>query len=90
MILLILIQAAAQTPPDIAFEAHARIREVRIEQRGETSLEVRGGQGSVVRVDRPDSAGRNRLRNVDVTVHAEARVEDPRENVQAPETPRSN
>ena len=48
MLLLMLLQAAAQTSPDIVLDARAHVREVRIERRGETSLEVRGGPGSDV------------------------------------------
>lgn len=90
MILLMLAQAAVQTPPDIALEARVQAREVRIEKRGEASLEVRGGPGSEVRVEAPEANGRTRLRNVDVTVRAEARVSDERENPQASETGQPN
>jgi hypothetical protein len=76
MLLLLLMQAAA-SPPDIQLDVRATVRDVRIEQRGETKLEVRGGPGSDVRVERPDSNGRNRLRNVVVRVQAEARIADP-------------
>ena len=87
MLLLMLLQAAAQTFPDIVLDARAHVREVRIERRGETSLEVRGGPGSDVVVHKPETRGRNRLRNVDVAVRAEARIADPEENPQPVETP---
>ena len=90
MILLLLLQAAAQPQPDIVFEARAQVRDVRIRQAGEASLEVRGGPGSDVRVDKPQSQGRTRLRNVDVAVRAEARVADPQENPQEAETAQPN
>lgn len=87
MLLLMLLQAAAQTSPDIVLDARAHVREVRIERRGETSLEVRGGPGSDVVVHKPETRGRSRLRNVDVAVRAEARIADPEENTQPVETP---
>ena len=71
MLLLMLLQAAAQTFPDIVLDARAHVREVRIERRGETSLEVTGGPGSDVVVHKPETRGRSRLRNVDVAVRAE-------------------
>jgi hypothetical protein len=89
MLFLMLIQAAAQapeTPPDIQLQARVTAREVRIERSGEASLEVRGGEGSEVRVEAPPANGRRRLRNVNVTVDAEARIADPQQNQQAPET----
>ena len=86
--ILLLAQAAQPTtPPDIQLDARVRAREVRIEQSGETSLEVRGGPGSDVRVDKPAANGRQRLRNVDIRVQAEARVADPKQNPQQTETP---
>ena len=88
MLLLILSQAAVQTAPaDIQFDARVSAREVRIERSGETKLEVRGGPGSDVRVDKPAANGRQRLRNVNVRVQAEARIADPGQNPQQPETP---
>ena len=87
---LLLLQTAAQPSADIVLDARAQIRDVRIRQAGETSLEVHGGPGSDVQVDKPQSQGRTRLRNVNVSVHAEARVADPQENRQTPETARPN
>ncbi|MEA3014479.1 MAG: hypothetical protein QOD42_3024 [Sphingomonadales bacterium] len=89
MLLFLLLQAAAAPAPapDIQLDARVTAREVRIRQSGETSLEVRGGPGSEVRVDKPrGQAGRQRLRNVTVTVHAEARIADPRQNPGPAET----
>ena len=81
--------ATAQAAPDIALDIRVRAREVRIEQRGETSLEVRAGPdgGTIVDVDRPDSNGRTRLRTVDVRVKAEARIADPASISTPSETP---
>ena len=86
--LLLLQAAAAQPPPDIELQIDASVRRVRIEREGEASLEVSGGPGSAVRVDAPEASGRQRLRNVNVQVRAEARIADPRQNPEAAETPR--
>ena len=81
MLLLLLIQAAAPAQaPDIELDVRVHANDVRIERRGTTSLTVSGGPGSDVRVDKPAANGRQRLRNVDVRVRAEARVADPRQN----------
>ncbi len=87
MLLFLLLQAAATPAPDIQLDVRATVREVRIRQSGETSLEVRGGPGSDVRVEAPRAEGRRRLRNVSVNVHAEARIADPTGNRPAAETP---
>jgi hypothetical protein len=97
MILLLLAQAVTQPDaglsPDIILDARAQIREVRIEQRGQTSLTVRGGPGSDVRIEKPATQGATRLRNVDVAVRAEAMIAEPQEvesrsaNGQAQENP---
>jgi len=85
MLFLLLVQAAAAAP-DIELNARVTARDVQIRQRGETSLEVRGGPGSDVRVEKPEARGRQRLRNVTVNVHAEARIADPRQNPPPQET----
>ncbi|HWT11391.1 MAG TPA: hypothetical protein VN231_01410 [Allosphingosinicella sp.] len=85
MLLLFLAQAATPAP-DIQLDLRASARDVRIERSGETSLEVRGGAGSDVRVDKPASGGQRRLRNVDVRIRAEARVEDRRQDREVPAT----
>ena len=76
---LLLLQAAAQaqSPPDIELNIDASVRRLRIERRGEASLEVSGGEGSLVEVDAPEANGRRTLRNVNVRVRAEARIADP-------------
>ena len=86
MLLVLMVQAAAVPPPDIQLDVHATVREVRIERRGETRLEVRGGPASAVTVERPDSNGRTRLRNIVVRVQAEARIADPLQAQAAQET----
>jgi hypothetical protein len=71
-------QPPAQTPPDIELRIDASARRVTIEREGEASLEVQGSEGSVVRVDAPETNGRRNLRDVNVRVRAEVRVADPR------------
>ena len=87
MFVLFLLQAAtAAQAPDIELDIRVQAREVRIERSGTTSLSVTGGPGSDVQVDKPAANGRQRLRNVDVRVRAQARVADPRQNPPAAET----
>ena len=50
--------AAAQPAPDIQLNLDANIRRVTIERSGEASLEVTGGEGSLVRVEAPPANGR--------------------------------
>lgn len=90
MLLSIFLQAAALPPPDLQLDARVRARDVRIERKGDASLEVTGGQGSLVQVDSPKAGGRSRLRNVEVTVRAEARVADPKEEGPTRETEPEN
>jgi hypothetical protein len=79
MLLILLLQTAAAPPPDIQLDIHATARDVRIEQRGQTSLSVRADPdgGSQARTEKPDAGDRQRLRNVDVRVRADARIADP-------------
>lgn len=77
MILLAALLQAAQTAPDIELGIQASIRRVRIERSGEARLEVTAGPDSVVRIEAPDANGRRTLRNVDLRIHAEARIADP-------------
>ena len=87
MILFLLFQATA-APPDILLDLRATAREVRIERRGEARISVRAEPdgGSRTEVDRPDSGGRERLRNVTVAVRAEARIADPQTGAGPEET----
>jgi hypothetical protein len=90
MLLLLLAQAVAA--PDIELNAHVRARSVTIEKQGNASLSVRTDPegGNVVDVRALKANGRKTLRNVDIDVHAEARIADPREapknNPDQPET----
>jgi hypothetical protein len=92
LLFALLLQAApapaAETLPDIQLDISATARDVRIVRQGEASLEVRAGPdgGNVVRVEAPEAGGRARLRDVEVNVHAEARIADPREDQPATET----
>jgi hypothetical protein len=84
---LSVLQTVAAPAPDIQLDARVTAREVRVRQSGETSLEVHGGAGSDVRVQKPrGQARRQQLRNVTVDVHAEARIADPRQNPDPAET----
>lgn len=80
MLILLLLQASSlEVAPDIAFVATVRAREVTIERRGEARLEVHAqpDAGSVVDIKAPSAEGRKRLRNVRISVAAEARIADP-------------
>ena len=87
--MLLVLLLAAQAAPDIELDVRATVREVRIERAGETSLELRAepDAGTRVDVDKPETAGRRRLRNVNFRVRAEARIADPAQNWPPPETP---
>jgi len=96
MLLLAFLALQATPPPDIEIDLHATVREVRIERRGETSLEVHAepDADSRVTVARPEenrNTNRNanrstRARNATVDVHAEARIADPAANLRPSET----
>ena len=89
MMLLLLLQAAAP-PADIELDIRADIRDVRIERSGEASLEVRGGEDSIVVVEAPAADGRRRMRNVAVRIKAEARIAPPEAPAQPQEPPPSD
>jgi hypothetical protein len=78
MIFLLLLQAAATTTPDVELNVHARIKSLKIEQKGEARLEVQGeGPGNRVDVKvEPKAQGRTELRDVTVDVHAQASVQE--------------
>jgi hypothetical protein len=91
MLLLLLLQAVAPPPPapDIELNVHARVREVTIEQKGETKLEVHAepDAGSRAEVNvQPKAEGRTQLRNVTVNIHAQASLADPAQNKATVET----
>ena len=75
MLLLILFQATAPQP-DIQLHATVDVQSVRIEKKGDASLGVRANPdgGSWVKVQAPKASGAKTLRNVRVTVDAEARI----------------
>ena len=74
--LIIALQAAA---PDIELNAHVRAKSVTIEKQGDASLTVRTDPegANLVDVRAPKANGRKRLRNVEATVRAEARIAEP-------------
>ena len=82
-------QAAPASPPDVELTIHATARSVRIEQKGETRLEVRAGPDAGSRAETrltPPATGATTLRNVTVDVHAEARIGDGKQNQAVGET----
>ena len=90
--MLFAILLALQTAPDIELNVHATVREVRIRQRGVTSLQIHASPDAGSHVDPPQPAAnaRTQARNVTVNVHAEARIADPATNLQAAETTHPN
>ena len=89
MIWILLAMQAASTPPDISLDIRATARSVRIEQKGETKLEVRAGPDAGSRAETrvtPPPRGKTELRNVAVEIHAEARIGESTENPRAGET----
>lgn len=93
MLLLALLAAqaapAAPAAPDIDLNVHATVREVRVRQRGETSLRVSASPDAGSRSEAPQPAAPRdvRARNRTVDVHAEARIADPAASpAPAPET----
>ena len=88
MLLWLIALQAAQAAADIQLDVHATVERVKIDQRGDTSLELRASPdgGSRVQVDKPETRGRRQLRNVDVRVRAEARIADPAATRTTPET----
>ena len=87
MLFLILLQPAAQAP-DIELQANVRARSVTIEKQGQASLTVTSEpEGrNLVDVRAPRANGRKSLRNVNVSVRAEARIGERANNPEAAET----
>lgn len=77
MLLLLALQAAA--PPDIQLQAVVEARSMTIEKKGEARLEVwaEPDAGSIVKAEAPRGAKSGTLRNVRVTLDAEARIGSP-------------
>jgi hypothetical protein len=77
---LFLLQAAATAAkPDIELDIRARARSVEIVQKGEARLELKAEPDAGSRVEArvtPKAQGRTRLRNVDVSIHGEARLSE--------------
>ena len=73
--LVALLLQSGPAAPDIQLDVKLRAKSVTIERKGVAKLEVRGAEGSVVRVEvEPKAEGRRTLRNVTVDIHAEASV----------------
>jgi uncharacterized protein (DUF58 family) len=89
--LLALLQAAAPAPaPDIELNVHLKAKSVTIEQQGEARLTVHAEPDAGSRVEtnvEPKPEGRRELRNVNVTIHAQASLADPAQNRTDSETP---
>ena len=90
--MLILALLLVQSSPDVELNVHATVREVRIRQRGEASLQVHASPdaGSTVDSQSPGASRRVVARGATVNVHAEARIADPTTNLPAAETSRPN
>lgn len=95
MIWMLLALQAAQAepppagPPDIELNIHATARSVTIETKGKTELVVHAGPDAGSKAETritPPANGATSLRNVDVTIHAEARIADPQTNKDDAET----
>jgi hypothetical protein len=89
IVALLLLQTAAAPPPDIELNVRATARSVRIEQKGETRIEMRAGPDAGSHAETritPPANGATTMRNVSVEVHAEARIDDQRENQAGGET----
>ena len=86
LLALVILQAAqpsppALAPPDIQLDVRLTARRVVVENKGEvdltlrTSLNGREGESNVLEVVAPElPQGRRELNNVEVRVHAEARI----------------
>jgi hypothetical protein len=77
---MLLLALALQTAaPDIELRADVRARQVTIEKQGDARLTVTTSPegANLVDVQAPRANGRKTLRNVNVSVRAEARIADP-------------
>lgn len=88
MLLTLLLAQAATSLPDIEINASVRARALTIAKKGEAVLSVRAAPegGNLVDVQAPTANGRKTIRNLAVTVRAEARIADPARNVAGPAT----
>jgi hypothetical protein len=77
--MLMLILALQAGAPDIELRANVRARQVTIEKQGEARLTVTTNPegDNLVDVRAPRANGRKTLRNVNVSLQAEARIADP-------------
>ncbi len=74
--LILLLAAQSAVSPDIQLRATVDARSVKVEQRGETRLEVHADPdaGSLVKVEAPRADDARVLRNLWVALDAEARI----------------
>lgn len=78
-LLILQIAAAQAAAPDIELQVRVKAREVQIERRGKASLEVHADPPLIedVKVDATRlPPGSNTLRDVDITIDAQARIAD--------------
>ena len=82
--------ASAALPADVEIRARVEARDVRIEQQGraEALVFVEPSAGERIEVDRNLPKGRARYRNLELDVHVEGRLADPRapRSAEAPAT----
>jgi hypothetical protein len=89
LLVLALLQAASQAP-DIEIGAKIHARSVTIEKKGEAHLKVHtdpDAGGNIVDVQAPKANGSKTLKNVEISVRAEAHIADPGQNKAEVETP---
>lgn len=85
-VLLLIAQAAADTPPDIALSATVRARSMTIEKKGDASLVVWSDPPgrNIVDVRAPAADGRKTVRNPVIQVDFEARIAGPDSGAEPP------
>lgn len=79
MVLAAAASTATTGPPDVEIAARVKAREVRIEQQGRASAEIRVEPEAAKRieVERNLPKGRSTYRNLDLTLKVEGRLADP-------------
>jgi hypothetical protein len=87
IVLLFALQAAAL--PDLSLTATVNARSLTVERSGEARLDVSASPdaGSAVKVVAPPASGRKTVRNVRITVDAEARIANGLESAATPDAP---
>lgn len=87
--LMALLLAQAASLPDIEIKAQVQARSLTFEKRGHADLTIRAEPegANIVEVHAPRASGRKTIRNVAVSVSAEARIAEPPLNVSSTATP---